>query len=117
EDQMNEAATAATTGIALNMRKLGVFLGAEVTGVDLTRPLDNATIRAIGAALAAHEVLVFPRQTIGSDDLKRFGRCFGGLTVHPLSTNAAASPELIVYYHKESNPPAAAPICHSDETC
>ena len=113
---MNEAATAPTAGVALKLRKLGVFLGAEITGVDLTRPLDNATVRAVGEALAAHEVLVFPGQTISSDDLKRFGRCFGELTVHPFSTNAADSPELIVYDNKEGNPPAATDIWHSDET-
>jgi taurine dioxygenase len=113
---MNEAATAATGDVALKIRKLGVFLGAEVTGIDLTQPLAPAVVAAIGDALATHEVLVFPRQAIGSDDLKRFGRYFGDLTVHPFSTNAADSPELIVYDNKEGNPPAATDIWHSDET-
>lgn len=113
---MNEVATAAKTDAVPKVRKLGVFLGAEVTGIDLTRPLDAAVVAAVGDALAAHEVLVFPHQTIGSEDLKRFGRCFGELTVHPFSTNAADSPELIVYDNKEGNPPAATDIWHSDET-
>jgi len=114
---MNEVATtAAATEAALKLRKLGVFLGAEVTGVDLARPLDDATVAAIGQALATHEVLVLPRQSINSEDLKRFGRRFGELTVHPFSTNAADSPELIVYDNKEGNPPAATDIWHSDET-
>jgi taurine dioxygenase len=116
EDHMNEVATAAKTDAVPKVRKLGVFLGAEVTGIDLTRPLDAAVVAAVGDALAAHEVLVFPHQTIGSEDLKRFGRCFGELTVHPFSTNAADSPELIVYDNKEGNPPAATDIWHSDET-
>ena len=113
---MNELATAAKTEPLPNVRKLGVFLGAEVSGIDLTRPLDDAVVAAIGDALAAHEVLVFPRQAIGPEDLKRFGRSFGELTVHPFSTNAADSPELIVYDNKEGNPPAATDIWHSDET-
>jgi alpha-ketoglutarate-dependent taurine dioxygenase len=113
---MNEVATTATSETALKLRKLGIFIGAEVTGLDLTRPLDDATVAAIGEALAAHEVLVFPRQGISSEDLKRFGRRFGELTVHPFSTNAADSPELIVYDNKEGNPPAATDIWHSDET-
>ncbi len=113
---MTDVATLAKADSALKLRKLGVFLGAEVTGIDLTRPLAPAIVTAIGAALASHEVLVFPRQTIGSDDLKRFGRYFGELTVHPFSTNAADSPELIVYDNKEGNPPAATDIWHSDET-
>jgi taurine dioxygenase len=113
---MAELATVARTGSPLKVRKLGAFLGAEVTGIDLTKPLDDATVRAVDAALAANEVLVFPRQTISSEDLRRFGRYFGELTVHPFSTNAAESPELIVYDNKEGNPPAATDIWHSDET-
>src|SRR5271167_4657492 len=98
---MAELATVARTDSPLKVRKLGAFLGAEVTGIDLTKPLDDAAVRAVDAALVANEVLVFPRQTISSEDLRRFGRYFGELTVHPFSTNAADSPELIVYDNKE----------------
>ena len=89
----------------MNVRKTGVFLGAEVTGVDLTKPLDAATVEAIRLAHAEHGVLVFPDQKVSSEDLKRFGRSFGALTVHPFSTSSAESPELIVYDNKEGNPP------------
>jgi len=100
----------------IGIRKVGVFLGAEVTGVDLSQPLDAATIEAIRQAHAAHEVLVFPDQKISAADLMRFGRYFGELSVHPFSTNAAANPELIVYDNKEGNPPAPTDIWHTDET-
>ena len=101
---------------ALKIRRLGVFLGAEVTGIDLTRPLDEPTVEALKQAHAEHGVLVFPDQIISSEDLKRFGRYFGELTVHPFSTSAAESPELIVYDNKEGNPPAATDVWHTDET-
>ena len=100
----------------LSIRRVGVFLGAEVTGVDLTKPLDEPAVAAIRQAHAEHGVLVFPDQRISSDDLKAFGRYFGELTVHPFSTSAAQSPELIVYDNKEGNPPAATDVWHSDET-
>ena len=61
-------------------------------------------------------VLVFPNQTISSEDLKRFGRYFGELTVHPFSTSTKDAPELIVYDNKEGNPPPATDIWHTDET-
>lgn len=101
---------------ALCIRRLGVFLGAEVTGVDLAGPLDESSVEALKQAHAEHGVLVFPDQVISAEDLKRFGRCFGELTVHPFSTSAADSPELIVYDNKEGNPPAATDVWHSDET-
>jgi taurine dioxygenase len=101
---MAELATASRTDALLKVHKLGPFLGAEVSGIDLTKPLDGDTVKAVDAALVAHEILVFPQQTISSEDLKRFGRYFGELTVHPFSTNAAHSPELIVFDNKEGNP-------------
>jgi taurine dioxygenase len=101
---------------AVRIRRLGVFLGAEVTGIDLARPLDEATVEVLKQAHGEHGVLVFPDQRIGSEELKRFGRYFGELSVHPFSTSSADNPELIVYDNKEGNPPAATDVWHSDET-
>ena len=67
----------------MEIRRVGVFLGAELTGVDLTKPLDAASVEAIRRAHAEHGVLVFPGQKISSEDHKRFGRHFGRLHVHP----------------------------------
>lgn len=103
------------TASSIKVRRVSPYLGAEVTGVDLTQPLDDATVAAIASAHAEHEVLVFPNQKISSEDLKRFGRYFGDLSVHPFSTNAEDSPELIVYDNKEGNPPRATDLWHSDE--
>ena len=114
---MSKSASLATaTDSPLRIRRVGVFLGAEITGIDLTRPLDAVTVEALKQAHAQYEVIVLPNQKIGSDDLMRFGRYFGELTVHPFSTNAAANPELIVYDNKEGNPPAATDVWHTDET-
>jgi taurine dioxygenase len=101
---------------ALSIRRLGVFLGAEVTGIDLAKPLDAPTVEALKQAHAEHGVLVLPDQRIGAEDLKRFGRYFGELSVHPFSTSSAEAPELIVYDNKEGNPPAPTDIWHTDET-
>ncbi|HEY8578730.1 MAG TPA: TauD/TfdA family dioxygenase, partial [Beijerinckiaceae bacterium] len=98
------------------VRRVGKYLGGEVTGLDLTKPLDAATVEALKLAHAEHEVLVFPNQKISSEDLKRFGRYFGELTVHPFSTSAADAPELIVYDNKEGNPPPPTDVWHTDET-
>lgn len=98
------------------VRRIGVFLGAEVTDIDLTRPLDQQTVDSLTQAHAEHGVLVFPNQLISDEDLKRFGRAFGTLSVHPFSSNAADAPELIVYDNKEGNPPAPTDIWHTDET-
>jgi taurine dioxygenase len=114
---MGDAGAAALKGAAkINVERVGVFLGAAITGVDLSQPLDAATVEAVRQAHAEHGVLIFPDQKINSADLMRFGRYFGELTVHPFSTSTAASPELIVYDNKEGNPPAATDVWHTDET-
>lgn len=101
---------------SLSVKRIGVFLGAEVTGIDLTQPISPEVVGQLKDAHAEHGVLVFPNQVISSENLKRFGRYFGNLSVHPFSTNAADSPELIVYDNKEGNPPAPTDIWHTDET-
>ena len=114
---MDGAAGALSNDVAsLTVRRTGAFLSAQVTGIDLRKPLGADTVEAIGNALATHEVLVFPDQDISADDLMRFGRYFGRLSVHPFSTNADHAPELIVFDNKEGNPPHATDIWHSDET-
>jgi taurine dioxygenase len=101
---------------ALSIKRVGVFLGAEVTGVDLAKPLSPEVVDRLRLAHGEHGVLVFPNQVISSEDLKRFGRHFGELSVHPFSTSAADSPELIVYDNKEGNPPGPTDVWHTDET-
>tara|TARA_B100000676_G_scaffold311792_1_gene383079 strand:+ start:65060 stop:66028 length:969 start_codon:yes stop_codon:yes gene_type:complete len=100
----------------LSVRKVGVFVGAEVTGIDLTKPLDEATRDEILRLHAEHGVLVFPDQVMDGEDLKNFGRAFGELTVHPFSSSTEDNPELIIYDQKEGNPPPPTDIWHTDET-
>ena len=55
----------------MEIRKVGVFLGAEVTGLDLTKPLAEDSVDSIRQAHAEHQILVFPDQRISSEDLMR----------------------------------------------
>ena len=50
---------------------------ARVTGIDLKAPLDDAAIRAIGAACDEHGMLVFPDQHLSTEELIAYGRRFG----------------------------------------
>ena len=58
-------------------------LGAEIHGVDLSQPLDDATFAEIRRAFLEHCVIFFRDQRLGPEDLKTFGRRFGTLNVHP----------------------------------
>ncbi|MAT04808.1 MAG: taurine dioxygenase [Acidimicrobiaceae bacterium] len=63
--------------MAIEVEPSGQVCGAAVRGVDLRRPLDDATIAAIRAAWLEHHVLSFPDQVLTDDDLERFTTCFG----------------------------------------
>lgn len=57
----------------------GAALGAEVKGLDLSQPLDGATIDEIKAAWDEHFVLVFRGQKLSDPQLITFSRHFGEL--------------------------------------
>ena len=104
-----------TKSAPFHTRRIGKYLGAEITGIDLTKVQDKETVAALILAHAENGVIVLPDQEIDSEDLKRFGRYFGELSVHPFSTNMEEAPELIVYDNKEGNPPPQTDVWHSDE--
>lgn len=58
-------------------------LGARVTGLDLTRPLDESEIAALRAAILEHLVVVLPEQPMQLDDLERLTDQLGGRDVTP----------------------------------
>src|ERR1700733_6766215 len=65
--------------IDIEVTPLSDACGAEIKGVDLTKPLTAATVRAIRDAWNRHLVLVFRGQTISQDDQLRFASYFGEL--------------------------------------
>jgi taurine dioxygenase len=61
----------------LSVHKLHPHIGAEVRGVDLSRPLDDETLRQIKDAWHAHAVLVFRDQKLTEDAQREFASNFG----------------------------------------
>lgn len=66
------------------LRPLGEALGTEALGIDLSRPLDDATFDWVARAFAEHPVLVFRDQDLGAAPLAEFGRRFGTPRMHAL---------------------------------
>src|SRR4051794_326526 len=63
----------------LQVKPLSPACGAEISGVDLTKPLSQEQVEAIKAAWAKHLVLVFRGQKVTQDDQLRFASYFGDL--------------------------------------
>lgn len=80
----------------LTLTPLTGTLGAEVSGIDLRRPLDAPAIGAIRTALLHHRVLFFRDQLLSPQELVRFGRHFGALTpAHPVVPSLDGHPEVL----------------------
>jgi taurine dioxygenase len=71
------------------------LIGAEISGVDLSRPIDQDTADDIVRALHNWRVVFFRDQTLTNDQLKAFGRAFGPLTpAHPIAEGLDEHPEI-----------------------
>ena len=66
----------------MDIRPTGEALGARIFGVDLSKPVSDGDFTTILRALGEHGVIVFPRQTIETEDLVRFGKMFGDLEIN-----------------------------------
>jgi taurine dioxygenase len=60
----------------------GATLGARIEGLDLSKPLSDATVNALIDALGRHGVLKYPRQNLTAQQLRDFAVRFGELEVN-----------------------------------
>ncbi len=81
----------------LTVRRIAGHIGADVDGVDLRGPLDEATVAALRSALLEHRVIVFRDQDLDHAAQIAFARRFGELThAHPHEDQAPAEhPEIL----------------------
>lgn len=65
--------------VEIEVKPLSPACGAEIVGVDVSRPLPDYVVRAIRAAWAKHLVLVFRGQNLTQEQQLRFASYFGEL--------------------------------------
>lgn len=102
---------------ALTIKPVTPRIGAEVFGLDLTRPLSNSQTEALKTALADHQVLFFRDQPISHEDHLRLGRAFGELAIHSGVAGLADHPEIVAIHADENSKFVAGENWHSDLTC
>ena len=73
----------------IEVKKLTPHIGAEIAGVDLSRPLGNQQFQEVHDALMENLVIFFRDQHLTHDQHKAFGRLFGNLAVHPATPQRA----------------------------
>jgi taurine dioxygenase len=101
----------------ITVDQLTPVIGAEIGGVDLSRPLGERTMGEIRRALAENLVIFFRDQHITPEQHLAFGREFGELHIHPAAPHEPGHPELMIIRADKDSPRANGEVWHSDVSC
>ena len=104
---------------AISIVPVTPLVGAEVSGVDLARPLSDNELGLVRQALLDHLVLFFRGQDLTIEQHKAFGRLFGELHIHPARdrNGIEGHPEIL---HVKAGPESTrvnGDEWHSDVSC
>ncbi len=88
---------------SLTLLPMTPTIGAEVEGVDLSRPLDAPTVAALRQALLDWKVLFFRDQDITTEQHLAFAGNFGALEVHPFAPHKPGYPEVLAITHDDKS--------------
>lgn len=101
----------------IKVKPVTARIGAEIEGVDLTKPLDQQTFREVHQALMDYCVIFFRDQPLDHESHKAFGRMFGELHVHPAIPGPEGHPEILPIHADENSTYIAGERWHSDVSC
>ena len=81
----------------MSIRPLSRACGAEVTGIDLKRPIDSRSVEQLHRALGEHGILLFRDADLTPAEHVAFSRQFGPLETHVVGEfNLPEHPEVFV---------------------
>ncbi|WP_369036206.1 MULTISPECIES: TauD/TfdA dioxygenase family protein [Streptomyces] len=80
----------------IEIQKVTANIGARVSGVDISKPLDEVQVAAIREALNVHKALVFDEVDLDDEGQQAFVRHFGDLTTaHPTVSAVDGAPNVL----------------------
>lgn len=101
----------------IDVKPVTPTIGAEVFGVDLSKPLDDEMFGEVHTAFNQHSVLFFRDQAFDHDTQKAFGRRFGDLDIHPAIAAPEGHPEIVPIHADANSTKIAGERWHSDVSC
>ena len=97
----------------IDARRLSGSIGAELIGLDLSKPVSDAVFAEVRAAFLAHQVIVIRDQTAMSpDDQMAFAARWGEISIHPYVPSIEGYPGLMKIY----DPNPVTQTWHADST-
>ena len=100
--------------VTLAVQPIAGALGAEISGVDLARPLTDEAILAVRRAWLDHLVLFFRDQDLSPAQFLEFGRRFGEVIEYPFVKGLPDYPEIIPVLKLEHERVNFGGVWHSD---
>src|SRR5260370_16420342 len=97
----------------IEVQRCSPGIGAEISGIDLSKPLDRQTVEEIRHALLDHLVIFFRDQDIDRESHKALGRWFGELHRHPGATLPGNDAEMTRIHADETTKVVAGAGCAS----
>lgn len=91
-------------------------IGAEIRGLDLSRPLSDAVFGDLCATLLEHKVVFFRDQALTQEQQIAFGQRFGPLETNPFRPQGEGKPELQIVRNDKDNPVLSTDVWHADLT-
>ncbi len=98
----------------MRVRRISGALGAEIEGLELTRPLTDAAIAEIRRIWLDNLVIFFRDQPLSSAQFLSLARSFGEVTEYPLLKGLEEAPEIVAVLKREHETINFGGIWHSD---
>ena len=101
----------------IDVKPLSPVIGAQISGVDISKPLGNQTFSEVHDALMRYQVVFFRDQNMSLDEQKSFGQMFGKLHIHPFAKTPEGHPEILTIHADENSKRVAGHGWHTDVSC
>ena len=102
----------------IKVKKFAPNLGAEISGIDLSKEINVDQFDEILKAFHQHQVLFFKEQKEISPQIQvKFGKMFGKLHTHPAAPTMSGHPEVFEIHATKDSKIANGEFWHSDVSC
>ena len=106
------------TSSGIKIQKYSPNLGAIITGVDLSKEINEDQFKDIHKAFLDNQVLFFQNQNEILPEIHlKLGKLFGELHVHPAAPSMSGYPEIFEIHAHKNSKVANGEFWHSDVSC
>ncbi|MGI9388136.1 MAG: TauD/TfdA dioxygenase family protein [Methyloligellaceae bacterium] len=99
----------------ISVKPLSGALGAEIDGVDLSKPLTDERFAEIYQAFLENQVIFFRDQEMSPEQYLAFAKRWGGIHRHPYMKGLDAHPDILELLKTETDTYAFGSTWHSDQ--